>query len=69
MTKYDFKRYHIRAINAASEEEKASINQEMKDLYATLAEDEKVNFNEQLQYFLTHEYARLRSDYESIARS
>ena len=66
MKDYNFKKYHLRSINAASEEEKMAINQELKDLYANLPEEEKADFNQQLQKFLTTEYARLRSDYESI---
>ncbi len=66
MKDYNFKKYHLRSINAASEEEKMAINQELKDLYASLPEEEKADFNQQLQKFLTTEYARLRSDYESI---
>lgn len=66
MKDYNFKKYHLRSINAASEEEKMAINQELKDLYASLPEEEKADFNQQLQKFLTTEYSRLRSDYESI---
>lgn len=69
MPDFDFKRYHIRAINAASEEEKNAINQELKDLYATLSDEDKRSFNEQLQTFLIKETARLKSDYESVKGS
>lgn len=65
MTDYNFKRYHIRSINAASEEERAAINQELKDLYASLSEEEKKEFNDQLQTFMITEMARLSSDYEA----
>ena len=66
MPKYDFKRYHIRSMNAGSDQERAEINQELKDLYASLPDDEKKIFNEELQHFLTHEVARIKSDYESV---
>lgn len=66
MSKYDFKRFHIRSMNAGSDQERAEINQELKDLYASLPDDEKKIFNEELQYFLTHEVARIKSDYESV---
>lgn len=66
MSEFDFKRYHIRSINAANEAERAAINQELKDLYESLSEDEKVVFNQQLQTFISHELGRLKSDYESI---
>ena len=63
---YDFRRYHIRAINAASDAERAAINQELKDLYASLPDAEKAEFNRQLQTFLAQEMGRLKSGYESI---
>lgn len=66
MAAFDFKRYHIRSINAASGEERAAINQELKDLYASLSEEDQKDFNEQLQRFLATERARLKSDLESM---
>jgi hypothetical protein len=66
MPKFDFKRYHIRSMNAGSDAERAEINQELKDLYASLAEEDKKIFNEELQKFLTTEVGRIRSDYESV---
>lgn len=66
MADYNFKKYHTRSINARSEEERAAINQELKDLYASLSEDDKADFNRQLQAFLAREVGRLKSDYESI---
>lgn len=66
MTSYDFKSYHMRSINAATAEERAAINQELKDLYASLPDDEKEAFNQQLQTFLAREVGRLKSDYESV---
>lgn len=53
-------------MNAGSDEERAAINQELKDLYASLPEEEKTIFNEELQHFLTKEVARIKSDYESV---
>ncbi|WP_229252943.1 hypothetical protein [Dyadobacter helix] len=64
---FDFKRYHIRSMNAGTNEERAAINQELKDLYAALSEENKKLFNEQLQHFLTKEVSRIKSDYESIS--
>jgi hypothetical protein len=63
---FDFKSYHLRAIHANSEEEKAAINQELKDFYAALPEDQKKLFNEGLQRFLLTEMGRLGSDYQAI---
>jgi len=66
MPQYDFRRYHIRSINAASDAERVGINQEMKDFYAALSNAEKDEFNRQLQAFLTTEVGRIKSDYESV---
>jgi len=66
MAIFDFKRYHIRSINAASGEERAAINQELRDLYASLPEEEQREFNEQLQKFLATERARQKSGLEAI---
>lgn len=66
MAIFDFRRYHLRSINAASGEERAAINQELKALYASLPEEEQREFNEQLQKFLATERARQKSDLESI---
>ncbi|MCU0341246.1 MAG: hypothetical protein MUE30_15310 [Spirosomaceae bacterium] len=63
---FDFRQYHVRAINANSEAEKAAINQELKDLYETLNETEKVAFNEQLQTFLVSQYKSLATDYNAL---
>ncbi len=63
---YDFKKYHLRSINAATDQDRANINQELKTLYESLSDTEKMAFNEQLQSFLVKEAGRLRSDYESI---
>jgi hypothetical protein len=63
---FDFKSYHLRGIHAASEAEKRSINQELKDLYDSLTVEEKRIFNLELQKFLATEMGRLGSDYEAI---
>ena len=63
---YDFKKYHYRSINASTAEERAAINQELKDLYASLPQDEQAEFNAQLQRFLAQEMGRLKSGYESL---
>jgi hypothetical protein len=66
---YDFRKYHYRSINAADDAERTAINQELKDLYTSLSEDEKAEFNRQLQTFLAKEMGRLKSDYESVKGS
>jgi hypothetical protein len=66
MLNFDFKRFHIRSMNAGSDQERAAINQELKDLYASLSEEDKKVFNEQLQKFLAKEVSRIKSDYESV---
>lgn len=66
MPEFDFKRFHIRSMNAGSDEERAQINQELKDLYASLSEEDKAVFNQQLQKFLAREVSRIKSDYESV---
>jgi hypothetical protein len=63
---FDFKSYHIRAINAGSEAEKLAINQELKDHYASLSKEEQRIFNLELQKYLMQEVGRLGSDYEAI---
>lgn len=64
--KFQFRQYHYRAMNAKSEEEKQAINQELKDLYDSLGEDEKRLFNEELQSFLVTEYSKLKSMSEGL---
>ena len=63
---FDFKKYHIRSINAVSNEERAAINQELKNFYASLNVEEQKEFNEALQTFLAREMGRLKTDYEAI---
>lgn len=65
MKNFNLKSYHVRAMNAASEEEKASINQELKDLYESLSDEDKKSFNEQLQFFLVKEMAAINSMYNA----
>lgn len=66
MPQYNFHKYHIRSINASTDEERTAINQELKDLYASLPDAEKDEFNRQLQAFLAKEMGRIKSDYESV---
>jgi short-subunit dehydrogenase involved in D-alanine esterification of teichoic acids len=61
MSTFDFKKFHLRAMNAATEQEKQEINQELKDLYANLNDEDKKVFNEELQSFLIKEYAAINS--------
>lgn len=63
---FNFKKYHTRSINASSNEERAVINQELKDYYALLNKEEQHDFNTQLQTFLAREVGRLKADYEAI---
>lgn len=63
---YNFKAYHLRSIHAATEAERAAINQELKDLYASLSDSDKAGFNAQLQTFLVHEVGRIKADYEAV---
>jgi hypothetical protein len=63
---WDFRSYHVRAINANSETEKASINAELKELYESLTEADKLLFNTGLQEFLMKQYKNLGDDYENL---
>lgn len=69
MPDFDFKKYHYRSINAASDAERAAINQELKDLYSDLPDEEKETFNRELQAFLAKEMGRLKANYESMKGS
>ena len=62
----DFKAYHLRGIHASTAEEKQQINQELKDFYNSLTEEDKRLFNLELQKFLATEMGRLGSDYQAI---
>jgi hypothetical protein len=63
---FDFKAYHLRGIHAETLEEKQVINQELKDFYNSLTEEDKRLFNLELQKFLATEMGRLGSDYQAI---
>lgn len=63
---FDFKSYHLRGIHAETEAEKQLINQELKDVYDSLTEEQKRIFNLELQTFLATEMGRLGSDYAAI---
>jgi hypothetical protein len=65
---WDFRAYHVRAINAATETEKTAINQELKEIYEGLDEAHKQLFNAQLQTFLMKQYQNLADDYEQIKK-
>jgi len=59
------KAYHVRGMNAETEAEKLAINQELKELYDSLSEEDKKDFNEQLQTFLVKEMAAIKSVYDA----
>ncbi len=59
--KFNFRSYHVRGINAETQAEKNAINQELKDLYTSLNEEDKAIFNKELQVFLEKEAAALES--------
>lgn len=69
MNKFDLKKYHVKAMNAQNEEEKASINIELKEYYATLSEEDKTIFNEELQSFLIREMANIKSVYNGASKN
>lgn len=69
MPSFDFKKYHIRSINAKDDAEKVAINQELKGLYTSLSEEDKIMFNEQLQTFLMQQYKAIGSEYQAIKES
>lgn len=63
---FDFRKYHVRAINAQNEAEKAAINQELKDLYDGLSEEDKKVFNEELQKFLMSQHKTIGDEYQAL---
>ena len=63
---FDFKKYHVRAMNASNEAEKAVINKELRDYYASLPEEEKSGFNKALQSFLIKEMGKIKSVYDGV---
>lgn len=48
-------------MNASSEEEKARINQELKEMYSGLSAEDQVKFNAELQSFLIKEMGIIQS--------
>ncbi|HTF81340.1 MAG TPA: hypothetical protein VL947_06440 [Cytophagales bacterium] len=68
MRQFDFKSYHVRAMNA-DESDKVKINRELKELYETLNEEEKKQFNIQLENFLIKEYASIKSVIDGVQAS
>jgi hypothetical protein len=66
MQKVNFREFHIRSINAKDEQERTAINQELKDIYASLSEEEKSVFNAELQSFLVNQYKTIGDDYEAL---
>lgn len=65
MKNFNLKSYHVRGMNAETEAEKLAINQELKELYDSLSEEDKKDFNEQLQTFLVKEMATIKSVYDA----
>lgn len=65
MKNFNLKAYHVRGMNAETEAEKLVINQELKELYDRLSEEDKKDFNEQLQTFLVKEMAAIKSVYDA----
>jgi hypothetical protein len=65
---FDYKKYQMRAANAATNEEKLAINKELKDLYARFSDDEKKEFDTGLEIFLKAEKNRLEAQYQAIKR-
>jgi hypothetical protein len=66
---FDYKKYQMRAANAATKEEKLAINQELKDLYNTFTDAEKEEFDLGLDAFLKTEKANLEAHYQAIKQS
>ena len=65
MKNFNLKSFHVRGMNASTEAEKAAINQELKELYDSLSDEDKKDFNEQLQTFLVKEMAAIKSVYDA----
>lgn len=63
---FDFKKYHIRAMNAVNEAEKVAINLELKAYYESLPDEEKETFNTELESFLIGEMRKIKSVYEGV---
>ncbi len=65
---FDYKSYQIKHANASTLAEKQALNQELKEIYASLNEEDKLIFNKGLTAFLAIETNRLGSDYEAIKK-
>jgi hypothetical protein len=52
-------------MNSKSDEEKALINRELKEVYASLTPEDQKLFNEELQSFLINEMAMIKSIYDT----
>lgn len=65
MKNFNLKSYHVRGMNAETEAEKLVVNQELKELYDSLSEEDKKDFNYQLQTFLVKEMAAIKSVYDA----
>ncbi len=66
---YDFRKYHLRSIHAENDAERAAINQELKDIYASLDAAEQLKFNQELEAFVAGQYKNIGSDYAAIKAS
>ena len=53
-------------MNAKDEAEREEINRELKQLYASLSDEEQKVFNEELKVFLVSEYGNISNSYESV---
>ncbi len=65
MKNFNLKSYHVRGMNATNAAEKLAVNQELKDLYESLSEADKKDFNAQLQTFLVKEMAAIKSVFDA----
>ncbi len=68
MKEFDFRSFHVRGMNA-DDKEKQEINEELKVLYDSLSEEDKKDFNEQLQRFLIRELSSIKSMYDGAKSS
>jgi hypothetical protein len=65
---FDYKSYQIRHANASTNEEKAAINLELKEMYQLLSAEEKKAFDKGLDAFLIKEKNNLYSQYQAITK-
>ena len=63
---FDFKKYHYRSINAQNAIERLAINQELKAFYETLSEEDKKEFNQQLDIYLKSETEKYQSVMQQV---